>query len=106
MAKTILSVGFEVPGGEAELINLLAKRSLLDADIVVFSPEIPYTYGSTSYLGKTCLSDDGSFRVREALAHWRRELAASVDAGKLVVVLLKAPEVVYVATARETYSGT
>src|SRR6266581_4128107 len=106
MAKTILSVGFQVPGGETELVNLLSKRSLLDADVVIFSPEIPYTYGSTTYLGKTCLSDDASFRVKEALAHWRRELAASVDAGKLVVVLLKAPEVVYAATGRETYSGT
>lgn len=106
MARTILSVGFEVPGGETEFVNLLSKRSLLDADIVIFSPEIPYTYGSESYLGKTCLSDDASFRVREALAHWRRELAATVDAGKLVVVLLKAPEVVYAATGRNEYSGT
>ena len=106
MAKTILSVGFEVPGGEVEDVEALSNRSLLDADIIIFQPGIPYTYGGDSYLGKDCLSDDGSFRVREALVHWRRELAAAVDAGKLVVLLLDSPEVVYAATGRKEYSGT
>lgn len=106
MSRTILSVGFEVPGGEIDEIELLSNRSLLDADIIVFQPGIPYTYGGDTYLGKDCLSDDGSFRVREAMSHWRRELAEAVDAGKIVVLLLAEPEVVYAATGKKEWSGT
>jgi hypothetical protein len=106
VTKKILSVGFEVPGGEVEEVNHLSKRSLLDADIVIFAPKIPYTYGSDTYLGRRALSDDASFRVREALTHWRRELAAAFDAGKLIVALLQEPEVVYVATGETKPSGT
>ena len=69
MAKTILSVGFEVPGGGAEYVHPLSDRSLLDADIVVFRPGITsFTNVYENYLGKPCLSDDASFRVRESLA--------------------------------------
>lgn len=106
MARSLISVGFQVPGGEVEYVPLLSDRSLLDADIIVFQPGIPDTYGSDTYLGKTCLSDDYSFKVREAFAHWRRELAAAVDAGKLVIVFLDKPEVVYAATGQKEYSGT
>lgn len=106
MSKIILSVGFEVPGGEVEQVELLSDRSLLDADIILFQPEIPSTHGEDTYQGKRCLSDDGSFRMREAIAHWRRELSAAADAGKLVVVLLASPEVVYAATGRKEWSGT
>lgn len=106
MARTILSVGFEVPGGEVEQVDLFSRRSLLDADVVIFSPAVPYTYESDTYLGKTCLSDDSSFRAREALTHWRRELSAAIDAGKLVVVILEAPAEVYAATGEKRYSGT
>lgn len=106
MGKKILSVGFDVPGGDVEDVDRLSNRSLLDADIVIFQPGIPHTYTDETYLGKSCLSDDGSFRVRESFAHWRRELAAAVDAGKLVVLFLDTPEVVYAATGRKEYSGT
>ncbi len=106
MARTIFSIGFEVPGGEINDVPFLSNQSLLDADIILFQPGIPYTYGSDTYLGKDCLSDDGSFRVREAVSHWRRELAAAVDAGKLVILLLESPDVVYVATGKKEWSGT
>ncbi len=57
MMKKILSVGFDVPGGEVEMVDHLSGRSLLDADIVIFSPEVPYdTYKSKTYNGKLCLS--------------------------------------------------
>lgn len=106
MAKRIISVGFEVPGGEVEEVPLLSRRSLLDADIIVFSPKIPDVYAPETYQGKPCLSDDSSFQCREAIAHWRRELIAAIDAGKLVVVLLQPPEIVYAATGDKQYSGT
>lgn len=106
VSKRLITVGVEIPGVDAESVDVLARRSLLDADIVVFVPEIPNFYGSDTYNGKTCLSDDASFRAKEALAHWHQELAAAVEAGKLVVILLKSPQVVFAATGQRTYSGT
>ena len=106
LAKTILSVGFEVPGGGCECVSPLSNRSLLDADIVIFQPDISSTHHYSTYRGKPSLSDDASFRVRESLAHWRRELADALDVGKLVVLLLDTPQVVYAATGNEVYSGT
>lgn len=106
MAKAVLPVGIDIPGYAEQGANILSDRSLLDADIIIFRPGIPYFYGSETYRGKRCLNDDDSFRVREAVAHWRRELAAAVDAGKVVILVLSAPDVVYVGTGRTEYSGT
>jgi hypothetical protein len=107
LAKTILSVGFRIPGGGCECVNVLTNRSLLDADIIIFQPGITrYGYSGGTYHGKPCLSDNESFRVRDSIAHWRRELAQALDAGKLIFVLLDTPEVVYAATGEKEYSGT
>ncbi|SEL51395.1 hypothetical protein SAMN05428989_1819 [Pseudoxanthomonas sp. GM95] len=106
MARRIFSVGLEIPGGEAKSIDFLSSQSLLDADIVLFSPEVPYHHEPERYQGKPCLSDDSSFRAKNAIAHWRRELDAALKAGKLVVVFLQAPEIVYAATGQVDYSGT
>jgi len=71
MAKTIISVGFEIPGNKAKHASLSSKVSLLDYDIAVFNPDISEFSGyPEQYLGKPCLSDSGSFRLKEALEHW------------------------------------
>lgn len=106
MAKVLLAVGIDIPGDNVESEDILSDRSLLDADIVIFQPGIPSWYAGETYLGKRCLDDDTSFRVREAFTHWRRELAAAVDAGKIVFLILSAPDTVYVGTGRKEYSGT
>lgn len=106
MPKSILAVGIDIPGGSIESVSILSDRSLLDADLVLFQPGIPSWYGSDTYLGKRCLDDDSSFRVKEAFVHWRRELAAAMDAGKIIFLILSAPDTVYVATGRKEYSGT
>jgi len=107
MAKIILAVGIDVPGGYIESEDIVSDRSLLDADIVVFQPGIPVRYGRLeTYLGKRCLDDDSSFRLREAFKHWRRELSAAVEAGKIVFLVLSAPDTVYVGTGEKEYSGT
>lgn len=106
MPKSIVAVGFDVPGGEVESIDLLSDRSLLDFDIVLFRPSIPYMPNSSSYQGKTCLSDQASFEVREMLSHWKRELSQALEAGKLVIVILGSPEAVFAATGETRSSGT
>ena len=107
MAKKILSVGVEIPGGEVEQVESTSKRSLLDADVVIFAPEIPGgTYAISNYRGRPSLDDYASFQAREFISHWRRELKALVEAGRLVIVLLRPPEIVYVATGDIQRSGT
>jgi hypothetical protein len=59
-----------------------------------------------NYHGKPCLTDNASFRSRQALDHWRRELIAAFDAGKLIIVFLSAPETVFAATGEVTRSGS
>jgi len=107
MARSIVSVGFEIPGGKAKYTSLSSKLSLLDYDIAVFNPGIGEFYGyGEQYLGKPCLSDSGSFQLKETLEHWRREILEAVKAGKTVFLLLNELEEVYVATGEKTYAGT
>src|SRR5687768_9709780 len=60
MSKKLIAIGLEIPGGEIESEKLFSRRSLLDADIVIFRPSIPQGYENDTYQGKKCLSDDGS----------------------------------------------
>jgi hypothetical protein len=106
VALRLLSVGFEFPGAVVEQIQLESDRSLLDADIIVFEPGIPYQYYSDTYRGKPSLSEGSSFQAREAISHWRSEIGAAVDAGKLVLVYLATPAEVFADTGRREYSGT
>ncbi|WP_235920574.1 hypothetical protein [Brucella tritici] len=110
MPKKILSVGFDLVGDNVESTTFSDKNSLLDWDIVLFRPNISqittFDYGNDEYLGKLCLNDRKSFALREACAHWRREITQAVDAGKLVVAFLSPPAEVYVATGSKSTSGT
>ena len=107
MTRSIVSVGFEIPGGKVKYAPLSSKLSLLDYDIAVLNPDIEefYEYGE-QYLGKPCFSDSSSFRLKEALEHWRREILEAVKVGKTVFLLLNELEEVYIATGEKTYSGT
>lgn len=110
MPKKILTVGFHLGSDDAEYSPFNTKTSLLDWDIVLFLPNIgeflTYEYDNSEYQGKLCLNNTKSFRLREACAHWRREIAQAVDAGKIVVVFLSEPEQVFVASGTTSTSGT
>jgi hypothetical protein len=107
MAKSIITIGLEIPGATAKAVALNSKLSLLDYDIAIFNPCIRQFYGCyEEYLGKPCLNDSNSFQLKECLEHWRREILEAVKAGKTVVLLLNELEEVYVATGQKTYSGT
>jgi hypothetical protein len=57
------------------------------------------------YRGKPRLSENGSFSARESLRHWRQEIEAALQAGKLVVVFLAKPEEVYAHTGETVTDG-
>lgn len=109
MVKKILTVGFSLSSG-ANYSPFEAKISLLDWDIILFLPNIAdmiyRDYSDSEYQGKLCLSNEKSFRLREACAHWRREIAQAFEAGKLVLVFLSEPKEVFVATGTTSTSGT
>ena len=109
MAKRIISVGVDFPG-DVEIedeVSYGSRRSLLDADIVLFSPDTAqFRQNCESYQGKPSLYESSSFELREASSHWRREISAAVGSGKTVFVFTKEHPPVFVDTGERTYSGT
>ena len=91
-------------------VNINSHQSLIDWDIIVFTPDFSSLLNrdmiGETYLGKQCLGDDTSFRLREACEHWRREIQEAVSSGKTVIGFLCALTEVYIATGEKEYSGT
>lgn len=107
--KKILSVAYETPCEEIEYVPFNSDISLLDADLIIFKPDISeflWSPESTTYMGKPCLSDSRSFGLRERADHWRREILDTFTAGKTVIVFLEKLDEVYIATGEKQYSGT
>ena len=105
--KTVVSVGCRIPAGLSEFVSFDSKSSLLDWDIIFFNPGITYyAFSYETYQGKPALSDDRSFRLREAAEHWKRELSEAFRAGKTVFVLLSELQEVFIDTGEREYSGT
>jgi hypothetical protein len=109
MAKyTIHCVGLDIPDDAFEYVSFHSGSSLLDADIILFEPQIDYRFDRSvsSYHGKTCLSDSSSIQNRDSLKHWRHELSDAFMHGATIFIFLEKPEEVYASTGSEEYSGT
>ncbi|MGD0780584.1 MAG: hypothetical protein ABR954_07405 [Dehalococcoidales bacterium] len=111
MPKKIGIIGTPFPSDDVEFVSLDADKSLLDFDISVFNPDISEFYnneifGIKEYLGKPCLDDSKSFKLKEALSHWQKEILEAIRAGKTIFILLNKLQEVYVATGTKTFSGT
>lgn len=109
MTKIISSIGYEIPGKSDSLIDFSSKQSLMDSDIILISPELPWYERSSanhgSYLGKTCYGETGSFQLKEDISHWKKEMINALNAGKTVFLMLSSKEDFYVDTGSRTYSG-
>lgn len=107
MTKKIISVGSEIPGGVSEYIPLRSNRSLLDADIVVFSPEMRGEYYvSHNHQGKPRLGESASFEAVGDAAHWRSEIQGALNAGKTVIIYLTELMECFVENGQKGVSGT
>ncbi|MEK6571525.1 MAG: hypothetical protein AABZ61_09155, partial [Bacteroidota bacterium] len=54
----IFSINCLLPGGKGEFVDLVSDRSLLDADIIIFSPSLPSDlFPDKEYQGKKLLSE-------------------------------------------------
>ena len=104
--KKVLTVGCEIPGGFGEKLSFCSKDSLLDGEIVLFQPTISDYPAYGSYQGKPLYSESSSFLLQEAVAHWQKELAGALKAGKTVFLLLCDVGQAFVHTGEKKYSGT
>ena len=107
MAKhRIFTVGFDLPGDEFEYVEFSSDQTLLDADIVLFEPTLGNYRSFEGYKGRTLLTEESSFSSKKYLDHWRSEIFAAVNAGKLVIVYLTKPIECYRYTGETQFSGT
>jgi hypothetical protein len=108
MAKNIVTVGLEIPGQSGKYLPLSSDQSLLDYDVIVFVPDISdfITYSGEFYQGKSCLSDNASFILKEKSLRWKQELLTAFQHGKTVFIYMSELKEVFVATGTFNYSGT
>lgn len=106
MGMRVFSVGIRLPGDSAEYIPLRSDRSLFDSDVILFCPHFDDYHSDEFYQGTRVLTESYSTRVVEDVAHWRSELKAAVDGGKVVFVFLRKPEEVHYDTGSRSHSGT
>ena len=107
--KTIFTVGFQLPTKDIfQYQNFHSNASLLDADIILFEPNLAYQvdYLSGTFQGKPSLSDTSSTQCIESVKHWREELNSAFKIGKTIIIFLKEYEEVYYKTGRKEFSGT
>jgi len=104
--RSILTVGYQIPGFSDRCLNFTSDRSLLDADVILFSPTLSEFHSSTYYQGKRRIQDDDSRSAVEHCRRWKLELSEALKAGKTVFVFLPALEEVYVHLGQTQVSGT
>ena len=85
--KRVFTVACRIPGGFGDYISFDSNVSLLDADFVLFRPTF-----SRADIGRPSLTEHHSEEIRQAIAHWRGELTAFLDAGNTVFLVLSALE--------------
>lgn len=104
--KKIFTIGFELPGDDFESILFDSDQSLLDADIILYEVGFGYHYASETYQGEPLFSRSISVSIARNLQHWRSELVAATNAGKLVIVFLAKPLSFFRYTGEQQFSGT
>jgi hypothetical protein len=91
MKKNITTIGFLIPGNDSNELNFDHKTSLMDADVLLISPESLIPSGSwvsfTSSDGG-CYNVQASNQYRETLFHLKKEIVDLLKAGKTVFVFL------------------
>ncbi len=109
----LISVGFDWPGNCVPYADYTSDRSLLDADLIFFVPDLSpvirhdnMTSTLDDYQGKRRLGASASQMLLKATNHWKRELSAACKAGKTIVIFLSGYWDLYYDTGQVTFSGT
>jgi hypothetical protein len=110
MEKRIICIGYDLPGHSNLHHSYSSNQSLLDADIILFQPDLEgyrLNYeGESHYRGKKCFSHDSSFDIQEDSSRWKGELSVALASGKTIFVFLKEYEDIFVFSGQKEYSGT
>lgn len=95
MSKKIFSIGYEIPGNNAEYIDFLSEQSLMDADILLISPDSLRPSGN--WVSFTA-SDGGCYNIESSKAYklrisqLKKEIQGHLKSGKNVFILLSKKE--------------
>jgi hypothetical protein len=107
MGKRIISVEGKVPAGtEVESVDFKSNYSILDADIVIFSPSFKDYQTDGNYAGQALLSQEDSAELRQHTVHWKSELSLTLEHGKTVFVLLPDLGDFHIHSGQRNVSGT
>lgn len=106
-AKTIFTVGFQLHTKDIfQYQSFHSNDSLLDADIILFEPNLFYELNYPShYNGKPSLSDESSVKCANSIKHWNTDIKNAYENGKTIFVFLTIPEDVFINT-HYSISGT
>jgi hypothetical protein len=104
--RTLLSVGYEIPGFSDDCVAFDSDRSLPDADVVLFQPTLVDYEAEEHYMGRRRITNDDSPRAVEHCRRWREEMTEVLRAGKTLFVFLPPFEEVYVHLGKRSVSGT
>ena len=108
MSKKISTIGYEIPGFSNLGLGFSSKSSLMDSDILLVAPELPYyersSLGGGYYQGKVCYGESDSFKLKEDLVYWKKESINSLNAGKTVFLMLSEKNDFFVDTGDRSYS--
>ncbi len=96
MNKQIFTIGYEVPGHSDDFIDFTSKKSLMDADIVLISPELlsPSYNGWVSFSsgGGGCYDVATSKQYEEQISHLKKEVEDYLKSGKNIFIFLSKKE--------------
>lgn len=91
MKKQIFTIGFEIPGHSEAFVDFNSRKSLMDADILLISPESIYPDGdwvNFSSGGGGCFDVATSNKYKQKVSHLKKEIEDFLESGKNVFILL------------------
>ncbi|MDD5341735.1 MAG: hypothetical protein PHI73_00120 [Patescibacteria group bacterium] len=90
MEKLIFTIGYTIPTLDESYIDFYDDVSLMDADILLISPEELYPRGSWVEFssGGGCYNAPTSREYEEKISHLKKEIADFLQSGKSVFIIL------------------
>jgi hypothetical protein len=100
MARTIISIEYQIPGFSDVHYHYSSDQSLLDADVIVFQPiEFYEPHGKPSY------DESASFTLKQATRHWKLELSTALEYGKTIFLIFRKFQNASFRTGNKEFKG-
>lgn len=106
----LLSLDFDPVYGEATRSTFAGDESVFDYDVVIWDPAASFSRYKSAYFeyyrGLPSFDEHRSVRVQADVGRRRSEFGEFINAGRVVVVIVRPPQECYIDTGKRTYSGT